>query len=102
MSVRLHEARVIPGGKAERVELRALDRERITFRYLASRAPVDVVVSAKRRPRIVWSEAVNRATLAAESPVRLTWVWLRGAMRVTAADVSDTSVEYDVTVELEA
>lgn len=102
MSVRLHEARVLPGGKAERMELRALDRETVTFRYLASRAPVDVVVKAKARPRIVSIEATHRTTLVTESWPRISWTWRGGVVRVSALDVTDTASEYDVTMELEA
>lgn len=97
-----HELRVIPGGKTETVELRALGREVVTFRYLASRAPVDVAVAAKTSPRVLRVDARHRTTQAIETGPRMTWSWRGGVLRVSSLDVSDTASEYEVTLELEA
>lgn len=71
----------------------------VTFRYLATRAPVRVVVSTLAAPLSVFVlRAVNRSTLAIESGCRITWRWGRGTVDVSAIDVSDTAAEYDVTV----
>lgn len=72
-----------------------------TFRYLASRAPIRVVVRGQTQPlAVVVLRAVNRSTLAIESGCRVTWRWGRGTVDVHALDVSDTAVEYDVTIGL--
>ena len=70
-----------------------------TFRYLATRAPIRVVVSATTKPfAVVVLRAVNRSTLSTESGCRIAWRWGAGTVDVTAIDVIDTAAEYDVTI----
>jgi hypothetical protein len=71
----------------------------VTFRYLASRAPIRVRVSAPAAPlSVVVLRAVNRSTLSIESGCRVAWTWGRGEVIINTIDVVTVADEYDVTL----
>lgn len=73
----------------------------LTFRYLASRAPVRVATRVRTAPlSVVVLRAENRTTLAIESGCRVTWRWGNGTIDVNSLDVSDPSAEYEVKLGL--
>lgn len=73
----------------------------LTFRYLATRAPIAVSVPATSAPLgVLVLRAENRDTSEIESDCRVIWRWGRGTIVVNAIDVSNTGDEYDVTLGL--
>lgn len=73
-------------------------RERVEFRYLSGRA-VGVRVTSIERPMRIDVSATNRVTNRTENP-RMVWSWNRQSITVHEIDVSSSSDEYDVTIEL--
>lgn len=74
-----------------------------TLRYLHASAPYTVPVSTPGGSppvEVRVARAVNRVDDTRESGCRITWTWARGALTVSAIDVSDTADEYDVTLWL--
>lgn len=72
----------------------------VTLRYLAARAPIDVSVPVNDMPLGVYACALNRTSLRHEDGCRVQWTWRRGSMRIHDIDVSSTSDEYDVTLNV--